>query len=243
MSPIVNQYGKPYSSERVPQPRLMVAQLKRQLRAKYDAAQTIVANEEHWLNADHLDPHVAASLTVRRKLRSRSRYEVIENNPFLKGTILTVANDWVGSGPKLQITDKRISPERARQIEARYMRWAKSIKLRQKLWRMRVAKITDGETFLRVFANKRNRTPVMLDFQVLEADRVSSSFSISDVTGFKVNSNVNEIDGVRFDNFEQPIQYHILNSHPGGSCLEWLACRIFPLVNLKNKQTIAARDL
>ena len=218
MSPIVDQYGRALSSGRgIKDPRTVVADLKRQLRAKYDAAQTIVDNENHWANADHLSPHSVASLTVRRKLRSRSRYEVIENNPYLKGTVLTVANDFVGSGPKLQVIDKRLDPIRRRQIEARFMKWAKGIKLRQKLWRMRVAKITDGETFLRVFNNKRKGSPMILDYQVLEADRISSSFTQSDTTGFKVAANVNEVDGVRFDNFEQPLQYHILNSHPGGS--------------------------
>jgi len=216
MSPIVDQYGRSLSSG-PKDPRLVVSQLKRQLRAKYDAAQTIIDNQNHWANADNLSPHSVASLSVRRKLRSRSRYEVIENNPYLKGTVLTVANDFVGSGPKLQINDKRLSKARRQQIEARFMKWSKGIKLRQKLWRMRVAKITDGETFLRVFNNKRKGSPMTLDFQVLEADRISSSFTQSDTTGFKVSANVNEIDGVRFDNFEQPVQYHILNSHPGGS--------------------------
>ena len=52
------------------------------LRAKFDAAQTVTGNENHWQWADNLDPHAVASETVRRKLRSRSRYEIIENNPF-----------------------------------------------------------------------------------------------------------------------------------------------------------------
>jgi hypothetical protein len=55
------------------------------MRAKYDAAQTVTSNEHHWSNADTLDPHAANSPDVRRKLRARSRYEIIENNPYLKG--------------------------------------------------------------------------------------------------------------------------------------------------------------
>ena len=185
------------------------------VRARYDAAQTTIANEEHWANADHFDPHSVASISVRRRLRARSRYEVIENNPFLKGTILTLANDFVGSGPKLQITDKRISKDRRQQIEDRWNRWAKETMLRQKLWRMRVAKIVDGESFMRSYSRKHLTTPVMLDFQVLEADRISSFEAAS----LRQRDAVNEVDGVRFDNFENPIEYHVLHHHPHSSIL------------------------
>lgn len=196
--------------------------LRRQLmRAKFDAAQTNVHNENHWANADTLDPHNAASLTVRQKLRSRSRYEVLENNPYLKGTILTIANDFAGTGPKLRITDKRIPKEYKRLITMRWRAYAKAIGLRQKLWRMRLAKMVDGETFARAYINERLRHPVQVDFQILEGDQVSSE----EAYPFGVYRNKNEIDGVRFDDYQNPVQYHILDVHPGGSPLNVLGLR------------------
>ena len=190
------------------------------IRARYDAAQTTTYNENHWANADRLDPHSANSLSVRRTLRSRSRYEVIENNPFLKGLILTIANDFVGSGPKLQITDERIPVEVRKVIQQKWAQWMKLAKLRRKLWRMRVAKITDGETFLRAYSNGRLRDPVKLDFQVLEADMISSQDTTAGIR--REGPTPYEIDGVRFDKWENPLAYHVLNYHPGGSAY-WTA--------------------
>lgn len=195
------------------------------VRARYDASQTVTANQQHWSNADHLDPHNAASLKIRRILRSRSRYEVIENNPYLKGICLTICNDFVGrSGPKLKLIDKRLSRERRQVIEQKFFEWCKLIKLRQKVWQMRMAKITDGESFLRSYTNTNRRLPypVTLDFQVIECDRVSSYVTMGEGfmrEGSTEGRGYNEIDGLRFDEYENPLSYHLLHKHPGSSML------------------------
>lgn len=185
------------------------------MRARFDAAQTFTANENHWSNADHFDPHTVASLPVRRTLRSRSRYEVIENNPYLKGTVLTLVNDFVGTGPKLQITDERIPEEKRKTIQDDFLLWASSVNLRQKLWRMRMAKIVDGESFMVPYTNrnKLRYSPVLLDLYVIETDRISSHLA-PDPTLL-----VGEVDGVRFDRYEQPVSYYLLKQHPGGHVL------------------------
>jgi len=187
---------------------------RRELRAKFDAAQTFIGNENHWQNADFLDPHVVAGYEVRRRLRSRSRYEICENNPYLKGTCLTIVNDFVGSGPKLQITDDRLTDQQKKLIQQKFMEWAYATHLRQKLWRMRMAKIVDGESFMLPYQNKNRLLfdPVLLDFQVIEADRVSS---LATVPITPAGANYWEIDGVRFDKYENPISYHVLFRHPG----------------------------
>lgn len=230
---ILDQFGKPMPNARDQMLAELTGRLRdsqrdlvrmraegdRMVRARYDAAQTATGNENHWANADHLDPHNAADLKIRRVLRSRSRYEIIENNPYLKGVMLTICNDFVGrSGPKLNVTDKRLSPERRRQIEERWSDWAKLRRVRQKVWRMRMAKLVDGETFARAYTNRLRPGSITLDFQVLECDRISSYTTLID--GIAVDGRrTNEIDGVRFDNFENPLSYHILNKHPGGSIL------------------------
>lgn len=197
------------------QVRSLQVRRRESLRAKYDAAQTTINNQNHWANSDNLDPHSANSLEVRRKLRARSRYEIMENNPYLKGTLLTIANDFTGSGPKLQVTDRRISTERRRLIERRWMAWSHVVKLRRMVWRARMAKVTDGETFFRAYTNLRQRDPVKLSFQILETDMVSSEDMTSGLR--KSEDGFLEVDGVKFDNFENPVAYHVLNYHPGGS--------------------------
>lgn len=185
------------------------------IKAKYDAAQTIKNNENHWANADNLDPHQVASPTVRRTLRSRSRYEVMENNAFLQGIMLTKANDFVGrSGPRLCITDLDVKPEIRQFIEKKFRAWSKEIKLRQKLWRMYLAKVVDGETFAKAYRSRRHiASEVQLDFQVYEADQISSEPAVPMIK----NAQSGEVDGVKFDKHLEPFSYHILHDHPGGS--------------------------
>jgi len=210
MKRILDHNGKPFVRSNA----ALVAEVNnlrhKILRGSYDAAQTVTENELHWSRADNLDPHAANSLAVRKKLRTRSRYEVIENNPYLKGTVLSVVGDFVGGGPKLQITDKRLSPERRQFIESLYEAWFKAIKFRQMLWRMRLAKIVDGETFAFAFNNERLRGPVKLDFDIVETDRVSSAGLLP-----LQSAPQNEVDGVRFDQYNNPTEYHLLKAHPG----------------------------
>ncbi len=220
-------------------------QIYQHLRASYDAAKTNVGNENHWSNADQLDPHSAADYGVRLKLRSRSRYEAMENNPYLKGVLLTLAADFVGSGPKLQITEpkSRISQDDRLFIEGEFRKWCHQTKIRQKVWRAKIAKIVDGEAFLFPFFNQRLRNNVKLDFFMVEADQVSSQNSLSNFNRSLGDNQVrrggvsntqrrkrfptapsvenprhyNEIDGIRFDDNGLPLAYFLLDQHPGGT--------------------------
>ena len=75
--------------------------LFRFLRGRYDAATTTDENRRHWASADGLSADVANSPQIRRTLRNRSRYEVA-NNSYARGIVLTLANDLVGTGPRLR---------------------------------------------------------------------------------------------------------------------------------------------
>ena len=75
---------------------------RRRLRAGFDSAETTDNNRRHWARADALSPDAAASPEVRRTLRNRARYEVA-NNSYARGIVLTLANDTVGTGPRLQM--------------------------------------------------------------------------------------------------------------------------------------------
>src|SRR5690348_11747409 len=78
------------------------AMSREMLRARYDAAQTNGDNRNHWANADDLSAARANSAGVRHILRRRSRYE-IANNSYARGIVTTLANDVVGTGPRLQL--------------------------------------------------------------------------------------------------------------------------------------------
>ncbi len=190
----------------------MRTQIIRQLRNRYDAAQTTSQNELHWRHADALSPHSANNPAVRLKLRNRSRYEV-SNNGYLKGILLTLANDFVASGPKVQITDKRFSDEQRTILEASYEKYCEKIKLRKKLWRMRFAKCQDGETFGFAFLNRNLKNPIKRDYRLFEADQVSSWDTAILKKG---KPKFIEIDGIRFDRASgEPTEYFLRKEHPG----------------------------
>ncbi len=176
------------------------------LRARYDAAQTTHENRRHWANADHLSPDAAASAEVRRILRSRARYEVA-NNSYAKGIVLTLANYVVGTGPRLQMLSD--DAEANRVIEREFALWAKAIGLAHKLRTMRIAQCESGEVFGLLATNPRVAAPVQLDLRLIEADRVCAP--TFDVRGPET------VDGIRFDEFGNPVAYSVLRRHPGDS--------------------------
>jgi len=185
------------------------------VRARYDAAQTTAENARHWAMADGLSADGAASPDVRKKLRERARYEVA-NNSYAKGIVLTIANDAIGTGPRLQLLTA--DPEINRRVENAFAEWAKAVGLAEKLRAMRMAKATDGESFAVLTANPVIDSPVQLDVQLVEADRVASP-----VMSFLPTTN--DIDGIILDPYGNPHTYTVLRQHPGdpGNLTAWKA--------------------
>ena len=175
------------------------------LRAKFDSAQTTPDNRRHWSNADHLSADAAASPKVRETLRNRARYEVA-NNSYARGIVLTLANDVIGTGPRLQILSD--DGEADRHIESEFAAWAKAVDLPGKLRTMREARAQDGEVFAVLFSNENLDSPVKLDLRLIEADQVTTP----DLRAAKKTA----VDGIVLDEFGNPTEYHVLKQHPGG---------------------------
>jgi lambda family phage portal protein len=178
----------------------------RVVRGRYDAAQTTDANRKHWANSDGLSADAAASPLVRRVLRNRARYEVA-NNSYARGIVLTLANDVVGTGPRLQmLTD---DAEANRVIEREFARWGTRVGLAAKLRTMRMSRAQDGEAFALLISNGNLASPVTLDLRLIEADQVASPL---------VNpADPNAVDGIIFDAFGNPVAYQVLKTHPGAT--------------------------
>ena len=176
------------------------------LRAKFDAATTTPDNARHWANADGLSADVAANPQVRRTLRNRARYEVA-NNSYARGIVLTLANDVIGTGPRLQmLTD---STEANQTVEREFAAWAKATDLPGKLRTMRMSRAQDGEAFALLFSNDSLDSPVKLDLRLIEAEQVASPTAVSTV------GSPNIVDGIAFDACGNPSQYYVLKAHPG----------------------------
>jgi lambda family phage portal protein len=178
----------------------------RVMRAGFDSAVTNDHNRRHWANADGLSADAAASPEVRRTLRNRARYEVA-NNSYARGIVLTLANDVIGTGPRLQLLTE--NGDANQRIEREFMRWVKAIRLPEKLRTMRMGRAQDGEAFLVLTDNPRLPTPIKLDVRLVEADQVTTPDLLMLLDG--------SVDGIAFDEFGNPVEYHVLKEHPGGT--------------------------
>lgn len=174
------------------------------VRGWFDASRTTKDNSKHWAAADHLSADMEAAPEVRRTLRMRSRYE-ISNNSYAKGLVQMLANDTIGTGPRLQMlsSDEDFNDE----VESAFMNWADAVKLPAKLRTMRMARCQDGEAFAVLATNPKIRHPVKLDLMLIEADRVSGDLKwLEDDTS---------VDGITFDPWGNPTDYRVLKYHPG----------------------------
>lgn len=184
--------------------RATIGRATRLVRARYDAAVTTDDNRRHWANADGLSANAANSPEVRRILRNRTRYEVA-NNSYARGIVLTLANDVIGTGPRLQLLTT--DAEANRRIEQAFARWSKTVSLADKLRTMRMARASDGEAFTVLTNNPALPMMVQLDLRLVEADQVT--------TPDLLRGSPNAVDGIVFDDAGNPIEYHVLKSHPG----------------------------
>ena len=129
------------------------------------------------------------------------------NNSYARGIVSTLANDCIGTGPRLQmLTD---DAEANRVVEREFMRWADSVSLAEKLRTMRMARAESGEAFAMLVANPQVDSPVNLDLRLVEADQVATPF----LNQFPYRANA--VDGIVFDAYGNPVEYHVLKSHPG----------------------------
>jgi len=174
------------------------------VRAKFDSAQTNADNRRHWANADGLSPNAAISPDVRCVLRNRARYEVA-NNSYAKGIVLTLANDTIGTGPRLQMLTEDLDANG--RIETAFERWAQTIDLAEKLRTMRMARAESGEAFLIFASNPDIDSPITLDLKLVEPDQVTTPQIRLPKLG--------EVDGIVFGTGGVPVAYHVLRYHPG----------------------------
>ena len=176
------------------------------LRATYDAARTTDEHKNYWANADTYDADSANSREVRQTLVSRARYE-IGNNGYADGIAQTYATDLVGLGPNLRMQTG--SAGFNRMVELEWFLWCKAIQFRRKFWCMAHAKFSDGESLGVMRRNPRVAHQLKLDVVLIETEQCQTPFLPFGVVGY--------IDGIKFDQFGNPVYYDILPGHPGSS--------------------------
>lgn len=172
--------------------------------AKYDAAQDHSGNEKHWAQADALSSGASLTPLVRERLRNRSRYECA-NNSFAAGMVETLANDTIGTGPRLQL--RTGDKEANRRVERMFAAWASEVGLSRKLHTLRMARSRDGEGFALLGTNLRLRNSIKLDLRCVESEQFADPAHRWERS---------ESDGITYDPWGNPTAYSLLTEHPGG---------------------------
>lgn len=179
------------------------------VRGKFDAAES-GDDRRHWANADAFAADAALSPMARRTMRNRARYER-QNNSYLAGMSATLANDLVGTGPRLQLQFG--DDESARMIERAFFDWSWQIDLAAKLRTMREALVVDGEAFTMMITNPR-MPGVQLDLRLVEAEMVATP---TELMAQSITPDGSTVDGMEFDTIGNVIAYQVLNYHPGSN--------------------------
>lgn len=177
-------------------------------RSSYDIAKDTVENEKHWANADDLSANAANSVAVRAKMRKRSRYENANNTSY-SGLSRGLAQDLVGTGPRLQIKIPGVTRKLLSKLERSFALWARRSFLADKLRVLHETRIRDGEAFAILSSDPSLNHEVKLTLRLYEADQVT--------TPDLDPTNARAVDGMRLDAFGNPIEYHFLKYHPGDS--------------------------
>ncbi len=212
----------------------------RQLQARYDASQTTVENQNHWAWADDLSPARASNAATRHILRMRSRYEVLENNCWGLGMVLSKASDVIGRGPTIRlqssVSDRLVPVQQGppptgevtprstlrEYVQAQFNAWLDEIGLAEKLRTAYLSKIVSGEVFVVAKNNRNLRHPVKLDLRLIEADQVAHpTFNSTGSTGMD-DFDPLTTDGIHYDNDDNAVAYDILRQHPGSGWMNWL---------------------
>lgn len=212
---ILSHLGVPFRTE-APKTRKELADAlqktpRRRIQATFDAARTSTDMANYWANADSLDADSAHSTQVRRTLVQRSRYEAA-NNGYTDGMLQTHSDFLVGTGPTLRMQTRNSQFNSL--IEYRWKTWSRACQLRRKLWCMTHARIQDGESFAILRNNSRIGDQVDLDLVLVETEMCHTPTIPVYREGY--------IDGIRFDEFGNPVYYDILPHHPGGQ-FSWTA--------------------
>lgn len=205
---IAAQFTTPLRPGPAPEP---MAAAEPRVAARIDIAET-GDDYRHWANADWFSMDGALTAVRRRTIRNRARYEFL-NNPYLAGIADTVANDLIGTGPRLQLDTG--APELDQSIERAFGRWCDRIYFADKLRTMRRSKLIDGEAFAQFVTNRSLPfDDVQLDLRLIEAEMIATPI------GMYVPNTTPEgsiVDGLEFDEDGNVVAYKRLKYHPGSN--------------------------
>jgi capsid protein len=182
-----------------------------QLAARWDAAQTSPLNANHWgASVDQWDANSSARPETRRILRNRARAEA-QNNGWLAGIQDRLANDVVGTGPRLILNcGPGVDQRKVSIIEDRVHEHMLRMDFPGKLRTARKSYVVDGDVFGLFQMNPGLFGPdeVQLDWVLRETDQFLELY---------IRNEPEVVNGIRYDAFGNPLEYFLLDQHPGST--------------------------
>ena len=190
---------------------------QRAIKASYNAASRSQDALRNFAGSDFFPADHAMRQTVRRTIAVRARNE-FANNSFAYGIVYTLADDTIGTGPKLQLELSNAASEIIAKLqarEARFHKWAREVGLNDMLRCARIAKAIDGETFIVLSINPGCNREIKLEPKIYEAEFVASDTLIDRPVEYHPTGEPKEVDGIIFDIYGNPVQYRFWRVHPG----------------------------
>ncbi|OQA02208.1 MAG: Phage portal protein, lambda family [Planctomycetes bacterium ADurb.Bin412] len=170
----------------------------------YEATASDRHLEKTWEKATLGDAD-ASLVSYLPKLRDRCRYEM-RNNGYARGIVETLANDIIGSGPRIQFTTE--SDAFNQEAEEKFSRWAADCDMTgrmslDELMRLAVSQLCEcGEALI---ADQIDGPDYKL--LMIEPDRLATPYT-------KENDDKMR-SGVKVDESGRPVSYFIAKQHPG----------------------------
>lgn len=181
------------------------------IKRSYDIAKASRHFDNHFLYADNSDADNLISQSLE-KVRNRCRYEV-RNNSYAEGIVETLANDCIGTGPRLQLNSSSI--EFNRQAELRWLEYGSLCDLGGRmeiadLLRLDIRQLCEsGESFTVISADPDRRGGIFTKILAIESDRINSPLSNL------LDDTIRQ--GIEVDAYGRPLFYYVQQQHPGSS--------------------------
>jgi capsid protein len=190
------------------------------LAANYEAAQDNTDNRRLWQYASQLSGDALATRSTRWKLAARARF-VYRNNCYAQGMLQTLSSDVVGTGPRPEITpanEGRSAQTAANRLERDFLEWTEETGLAMGLWQALIQRILSGSHWGVQEVNPGLDHPVKMQIRWYEMEQFHTPGWDAYLGSEK---RFPDVDGIVFDDWGNPVEYHRTAHHPQGQFAAW----------------------
>lgn len=181
------------------------------LNAAYDLADQNPEINEQFGRAKHASGRMSLNPADRGVMIDRSRYEIFEANPWLKGSSRATTVSVIGRGPEIEVPEAEgITEAEAKLVESEFNKWLRKRKTGRKFRAMANAKQSDGAGMAIAFSNpKAGEDEVSLDFAPFDVDHIRPP-----IYPAPMDTREHCLSGKEIDASGEAVWYWITPEHP-----------------------------